>query len=66
MNEKYVLDKTLKGIRDVRLDKRKVLRATCRMTKYFKQFFSFNKLKKNKNNEKNHACLYNCKFCCIL
>ena len=31
----YILDMTLKGIRDVRLDNRKVLRASGHRTKYF-------------------------------
>ena len=34
-----VLDKTLKGIRDVQLNSRKVLRAPGLKTKYFKCFF---------------------------
>ena len=42
---KDFLDKTLKGIRGVRLGNRKVFRALCRRTKYFKRLFlSFNKL----------------------
>ena len=40
-----VLDKTLKGIRGIRLDNRKVLRAPGPSTKYFNRLFlSFNKL----------------------
>ena len=35
----YVLDRTLKGIRGVRIDNRKVLRAPGPTTKYFEQFF---------------------------
>ena len=40
-----VLDQTLKGIRCVRLDNRKVLRAPGPGTKYFERYFmSFNKI----------------------
>ena len=35
----YVLDKTLKGIRGVRLDNRKTFRATSPKTKYFERNF---------------------------
>ena len=38
--EYAVLDNTLKGIRDVRLDNRKVLRAPGPRTNYFERFFS--------------------------
>ena len=40
----FVLDRTLKGIRGVRPDKRKVLRAPGPRTKFFERFLSFNKL----------------------
>ena len=36
-----VLDKTLKGIRSVRLDNRKILRALSLRTKYFERFLFF-------------------------
>ena len=37
-----ILDKTLKGIRGVRLDNRKILRAPGPRIKYFEGFLSLN------------------------
>ena len=48
-----VLDKTLKGIRGVRLDNRKVLRAPCpRMDQIFQRFFYVVELTKQKKKKK--------------
>ena len=44
LNLLNVLDKTLKGIRGVRPDNRKVLRAPGQRTKYFERFLLFKKI----------------------